>query len=366
MEPINTTPSLDLEDIWKLSQAERNRMLLATAKTGGLRQIQLLLAAGARIDSIDDLGRSPLHLAIARGSVDLTRTLVLRGASLADKDHAGETPLDCAAATGNIDLLRLLCDAGAVIDQSCLEVALEHDNSEAVDFIVQRMTQSQALHELQRMRAHLAKARQERTEEARDANRAVSKAALCNPRFIVDIRSFIGMIIFNTSFGDDDYEWTAINSFLSHRKSRREMLNDLTEFCRASRNYKNMCRFVMYAAVFEWLDQASPAVFSDELHAAISMDCLTNRYDEDRERAYDFFKQCWKDLIVIQSHAQHPERSILTLAVMKGSTGLVKTLVSLGADCNQPDPQGHTPMQLANLEGRQDMVKTLTKLGAKT
>eukprot|EP01028_Stygiella_incarcerata_P011887 TRINITY_DN700_c0_g1_i1.p1 TRINITY_DN700_c0_g1~~TRINITY_DN700_c0_g1_i1.p1 ORF type:complete len:1382 (-),score=385.43 TRINITY_DN700_c0_g1_i1:1733-5362(-) len=64
---------------------------------------ELLLDAGAPIDSRDDKGRTPLHYACLRGQHIVVRLLVARGADVNVGDGTGKTPLHFASYSGDSD-----------------------------------------------------------------------------------------------------------------------------------------------------------------------------------------------------------------------------------------------------------------------
>ena len=62
------------------------------AKKNGLG-ILLLLEAGAKVDVLDNEGRSPLHIAASLGKTKVMRKLIRAGANVSLRDRQGRTPL---------------------------------------------------------------------------------------------------------------------------------------------------------------------------------------------------------------------------------------------------------------------------------
>jgi ankyrin repeat protein len=74
----------------------------------------LLCNAGAEVDTVDALGRTPLHGLCRRGTAPgLARLLLERKASVASRDARGATPLLEACASGSVDTVLLLMESGA-------------------------------------------------------------------------------------------------------------------------------------------------------------------------------------------------------------------------------------------------------------
>ena len=78
--------------------------------------VDLLLAAGAKADVANNLGVTPLHLAAASGQTPVVQRLLARGANPDAHSEAGITPLLEAARTGRADIVRLLVAKGAAVD----------------------------------------------------------------------------------------------------------------------------------------------------------------------------------------------------------------------------------------------------------
>jgi ankyrin repeat protein len=63
---------------------------------GDIESIKVLLEAGADIDAIGDLERTPLYSAIMGDHPDAVKFLIDHGCSLFHQDDGGKTPLDYA------------------------------------------------------------------------------------------------------------------------------------------------------------------------------------------------------------------------------------------------------------------------------
>jgi ankyrin repeat protein len=87
------------------------------ASVGDVETLNHLLSSGRDIDSVDDLGRTPLITAGMMGHTDVMRVLVHRGADLDLADGpSGETALGWAACFGHHDVVMLLIKAGASVN----------------------------------------------------------------------------------------------------------------------------------------------------------------------------------------------------------------------------------------------------------
>jgi ankyrin repeat protein len=73
--------------------------------------IELLLAAGAEIDAVNNTGFSPLHHAAEAGSPDAARALIARGADPGLTNFAGRAPIQTARGNGHEELVEILREA---------------------------------------------------------------------------------------------------------------------------------------------------------------------------------------------------------------------------------------------------------------
>src|SRR5262249_39682120 len=78
-----------------------------------LEMLDLLTAAGARVDIANREGVTPLHMASLYGNARIIERLVKVGANPKQKGPAGETMLMLAARNGNPDAIKALLAAGA-------------------------------------------------------------------------------------------------------------------------------------------------------------------------------------------------------------------------------------------------------------
>ncbi|KAI8494515.1 positive regulation of extrinsic apoptotic signaling pathway via death domain receptors protein [Branchiostoma belcheri] len=86
------------------------------AEEGHVGVAELLLKAGAQVDSRDRFGNTPLHNAASGGHVGVAE-LLLKGGTQVDRRNKDEnTPLHKAASKGHVGVTKLLLKAGAQVD----------------------------------------------------------------------------------------------------------------------------------------------------------------------------------------------------------------------------------------------------------
>lgn len=95
----------------------RTPLHLAAAK-GKVSEVERLLELGANPNAQDDNGWSPLHFSAQAVSPEVARVLLLSGADLELKDSFGNTPLFRAVfeSKGNGSVIEVFLKAGARID----------------------------------------------------------------------------------------------------------------------------------------------------------------------------------------------------------------------------------------------------------
>lgn len=82
-----------------------------------MRQIRSLLRSPqTNIDELDEVGRSPLHIACMNRHVEVAKYLARKGADVNGDDDTGATPLHYAVQTGDAALVRTLLSRHARVD----------------------------------------------------------------------------------------------------------------------------------------------------------------------------------------------------------------------------------------------------------
>ncbi|EAY01306.1 ankyrin repeat protein, putative [Trichomonas vaginalis G3] len=76
---------------------------------------ELLIKAGANVNSTDENNQTPLHHAAQDGYLDVVEILLKSGAKVNATDNQKQTPLHIAAGNGQVDVCKALLDAGAEV-----------------------------------------------------------------------------------------------------------------------------------------------------------------------------------------------------------------------------------------------------------
>uniref|UniRef100_A0A673CJY6 Ankyrin repeat domain 52a n=1 Tax=Sphaeramia orbicularis TaxID=375764 RepID=A0A673CJY6_9TELE len=108
-----------LTQLSNLNMADRTgrTALHHAAQSGFQEMVKLLLNKGANLSAIDKKERQPIHCAAYLGHVEIVKLLVSRSADKSCKDKQGYTPLHAAAASGHIEIVKYLLRMGAEIDE---------------------------------------------------------------------------------------------------------------------------------------------------------------------------------------------------------------------------------------------------------
>lgn len=135
----------------------KSTLLICSAR-GNQTLVQLLLDRGANINTFSWLGYTPLHLAIAKGSLAMTKFLLCSNADVNTRhSQSSSTPLQRAAANNYADILQTLLEHGAGSNTNChntddpseytpLRVAVLHKDVASVNVLLNGGADINALH----------------------------------------------------------------------------------------------------------------------------------------------------------------------------------------------------------------------------
>ena len=96
------------------AQLQREQ-LHSAAQNGNLARVNELIDRNYPLNRFDDLGKTPLHYAVASNHLDIARRLIEAGANVNAHDERviGNTPLSDNSGDCTYEMANLLIDAGA-------------------------------------------------------------------------------------------------------------------------------------------------------------------------------------------------------------------------------------------------------------
>lgn len=84
------------------------------ATRGALKEVELLLMAGANVNTQGEHGYTPLHNAVEQGKIDVVKFLIKNNADLWVKNNQGDSPMELAEILGEWEIKKFLASAGHV------------------------------------------------------------------------------------------------------------------------------------------------------------------------------------------------------------------------------------------------------------
>ncbi len=128
------------------SPAARAGKLSDAVKADDLQGIQALISSGSNVNELDDFG-TPLHMAAARGSVEIVKLLIDAGANVEAETAAPSQnkahPLHTAAYSNRATVAALLIERGAKVDArdsrgfTPLMIAASSGNTKVAELLLQ-------------------------------------------------------------------------------------------------------------------------------------------------------------------------------------------------------------------------------------
>lgn len=91
--------------------------LLEASQYGDLEYVNALISQGADVNTSDEDGDTPLHLACDYGHVEIVKALIKTGADVNAKEWGGgSTPLHCAVRAKSLEIVEVLLESGADVN----------------------------------------------------------------------------------------------------------------------------------------------------------------------------------------------------------------------------------------------------------
>lgn len=315
-----------------------------------------------------DEGNTPESAPLRDEDAALVRLLLARGADREGRDESGQTALAHAASSGKPELVRILLDAGALIDaedehgRTPLMLAAEECKPETVSLLLQRGANVHARTRRggtalmaaahggsKRVVQILLDAGADVNARSEDGSTPLLAAAVLG---IMDVVEHLRTAGAETGFlealalGEDD----GISSLMPEPGSQR------TDWGRS---------------VLAWAARAGRADIIRLLHR-----CGTTADTTDVGGKSPLFRAVMSgDLDTVQAllgggASPNPPRSEmvsmspLDWAITMGTPDMVRLLVERGANVNEMDPHGHTPLHRAAMKGNFEAARILLEAGA--
>uniref|UniRef100_A0A0G4IBJ4 Uncharacterized protein n=1 Tax=Chromera velia CCMP2878 TaxID=1169474 RepID=A0A0G4IBJ4_9ALVE len=154
---------LSVTTLSSLSAVSLNEELLLSATRGNARDVEAFLQEGADVNTTDpQTNRTPLHMAVSNGHLEVTVLLLREGAAVDAVDNRDMTPLHLASLSGQAEIVEALLyrnaslDARGVMQSTPLHLAALQGHVQVVEVLVNRHASVQNRTALDATPLHLA------------------------------------------------------------------------------------------------------------------------------------------------------------------------------------------------------------------
>lgn len=299
------------------SQGKACSSLFFAAHYGCKDIAELLIAMGAKVNTADDKGQTPLHVAATQGHQDVVEILVANGAQIDARTGDGCTPLYLAARGEHREIAQLLLDNDAVMEP---DIAVMLGDAELIKY-------------------YLA--------QGIDANSKLTKGLSKGDSWLI------------TAIGYKHKNTNLIELLLNHGAKVNEKTGTF-KFSPLHRvaivGYKS--NFTSCRDIGELLIARGADVNAEDKHGNTPLHWAASLGHHD---IVELFVECHVNI----NHINQAGSNALCEAVQRNHRQIVEYLLSHDAEVNLTDKSGYTPLCLAfQKSGDDEIIKLLVAYGA--
>ncbi|MFP3021113.1 MAG: ankyrin repeat domain-containing protein [Wolbachia sp.] len=329
---------------------------------GQLDDAKLLVKEGADISAENIFGRKPIHVAAENNNTNIIEFFLSKGMNVDDTDRYGRTPLYCASWNGHLGVVKYLVEKGADINaqdkggETSLDAATDQKHEDVVGYLKQVQLDQELL----------IAAQYGNFDEVRDL---VSQGASLNTKYSN------GMTVMHSAAYGGNLD--IVKYFVADAKNSLEIKDNGSRVPLHYAAYNGKLDVVKYFIDEEKVDvnlkdsdgqtalhMASGGGHLDVVGYLASKGADIKAKDKDGKTPLDIaINRKYDSVVKYLKQAQLNEQ--LLAAVQDSDFSKVKDLINLGADVNIKDKDGKTPLHYASQSyHRLGMVKYLISKGA--
>lgn len=331
-----------------LMQFDRAEAVSKAAKSASQDDMWLLLTRdNVEVNWGDDYDWTPLHHAVSRCKKPMVEMLLARGANINSVNAVGETPICLAAKDGHEDIFKLLRDAGALINPT------EPEHKMPLSFAIKGRHKN------------IVKLLLENGAKIDEKDGSIGQTPLSLAASNTD-QSILRLILeYRAEVHANDYKITESPFLLA-------IMGGNTEYVQSC--LKQQLRLYQGAFDYYTITPLSLAVLSG--HEDIVKLLLENGAQA-REMFYglsllsmaiakgyyDIVELLLKNGAHVSTTTGGSDKGSLSLAILNGHRDIIKLLLKYGAKADIIDKDGETPLSLAVLQRQEDIVTLLLESG---